>query len=230
VKSHELTVGKMASMIEHTFLRPNGTPGDIVKFCEEAKEHRFIGVCVNPWEISNGVARLEGSGVIVVSVIGFPLGQNTTAVKEYETKDAIQRGAKEIDMVINIRALQAGAMEVVSRDMRAVVRACEAGGAASKVIIETCYLTDAEKRVACVIADNMGARFVKTSTGFGAGGATVEDVRLIRSSIRKEMGLKAAGGIRDLKTALDMINAGATRIGTSTGVAILSELKEANRI
>lgn len=230
MKSREMTVRKMASIVEHTFLRPHGTPGDMVKLCEEAKENRFIGVCVNPWEIGNCVGRLEGSGVIVVTVIGFPLGQNTTSVKEYETKDAIQRGAKEIDMVINVRALQAGAMEVVSRDVLAVVRACEAGGAVSKVIIETCYLTDAQKRAACMIADNAGAGFVKTSTGFGAGGATVEDVRLIRSLIRNEMGLKAAGGIRDLKTALNMINAGATRIGTSSGVAILSELNKANPI
>jgi deoxyribose-phosphate aldolase len=225
-----MTVGKIASMIEHTFLRPHGTPGDVLRLCEEAKECGFIGVCVNPWEIRNCVDRLDGSGVIVVSVIGFPLGQNTTSVKEYETKDAIQRGAKEIDMVINVRALQAGAIEVVSRDMLAVVRACEAGGAVSKVIIETCYLTDAQKRKACTIAANVGAGFVKTSTGFGPGGATVEDVRLIRSVIRNEMGLKAAGGIRDLKTVLDMVNAGATRIGTSSGLAILSDAKETNPI
>jgi deoxyribose-phosphate aldolase len=151
----------MASMVEHTFLMPHGTPGDMVKLCEEAKENRFIGVCVNPWEIGNCVGRLEGSGVIVVTVIGFPLGQNTTSAKECETKDAIQRGAKEIDMVINVRALQAGAMEVVSRDVLAVVRACEAGGAA------------------------------------------VEDVRLIRSLIRNEMGLKAAGGYKRPKDGLE---------------------------
>jgi deoxyribose-phosphate aldolase len=222
----KISAAKMASMIDHTFLKAFGPPQDIENLCAQAIQYNFVAVCVHPAEIEAAVSRLKGHPTLVAAVVGFPLGQNRTAVKEYETGDAIQLGAREIDMVINVRALQSGNYELVSDEIAAVVRACAAGNASSKVIIETCCLSDEQKITACRIASDAGADFVKTSTGFGAAGATVADVRLMKSHIRPGMEVKAAGGIRDLKSALAMIAAGATRLGTSSGVAIMEALQQ----
>lgn len=219
-----LTSRQLAGMIDHTFLKPHGSPEDIEQLCDEARRYGFAMVAINPAEIERCVVLLAGCPVRVGAAIGFPLGQNTSAVKDYETCDAIQRGAGEIDMVINIRALQGGAADLVSAEIAAMVRACQPAKVISKVILETCYLSDAEKRLVCQIALEEGADFVKTSTGFAAAGATVEDVRLMRETVGLEMGVKAAGGIRNLQAVLEMINAGATRIGTSAGVAIVEAL------
>jgi deoxyribose-phosphate aldolase len=221
----KISAAKMASMIDHTFLKAFGPPQDIETLCAQAIQYNFAAVCVHPSEIEAAVSWVKGHPTLVAAVIGFPLGQNRTAVKEYETKDAIQLGAREIDMVTNLRALQSGNYELVSDEIAAVVRACAAGNARSKVIIETCYLTDEQKITVCRIASDAGADFVKTSTGFGAAGATVADVRLMKSHIRSGMEVKASGGIRDLKSALTMIEAGATRLGTSSGVAIMEALQ-----
>ena len=215
----------LARMIDHTFLKPFGTPADIDRLCAEARAYGFAMVAINPAEVERCVELLRDSGVGIGAAIGFPLGQNTPAVKDYETRDAIARGATEIDMVVNVRALQARRDEVVRDEVRAMVRACQASNVISKVILETCYLTDDEKRRVCFIARDEGADFVKTSTGFGPAGATVEDVRLMRQMVGPDIGVKAAGGIRTLDTALAMIEAGATRIGTSSGVAIVEALR-----
>ena len=221
----KISAARMASMIDHTFLKAFGPPQDIETLCAQAIQYNFAAVCVHPAEIEAAVSRLKGHPTRVATVIGFPLGQNRTAVKEYEAKDAVQLGAGEIDMVINLRALQSGNYQLVGAEIAAVVRACAAGHARSKVIIETCYLTEEQKITACRIASDAGADFVKTSTGFGAAGATAADVRLIKSHIRPGMEVKAAGGIRDLTSALAMIAAGATRLGTSSGVAIMEGLQ-----
>jgi deoxyribose-phosphate aldolase len=221
-----LTPREMAAMIDHTFLKPFGTAADIEKLCAEACEFGFAMVAIHPAEVERCVKLLAGSGVRTGAAIGFPLGQNTVAVKEYETRDAIARGAGEIDMVINIRALQGGAGEVVRAEIAAMVRACRPAGVIGKVILETCYLTGEQKREVCRIALGEGADFVKTSTGFGTTGATVDDVRLMRAAVGAGMGVKAAGGVRTLDAALAMIEAGANRIGTSSGVAIVQELIE----
>lgn len=221
----DLTPTQLAGIIDHTFLRPFGTPADIETLCAEAREYGFAMVAVNPAEVERCVELLRGSPVRVGAAIGFPLGQNTFAVKLYETQDAIARGAGEIDMVINVRALQAGRADVVRDEIRAMVAACQEAGVISKVILETCYLSDDEKRVVCQIALDEGAGFVKTSTGFGPAGATVADVRLMREVVGPEMGVKAAGGIRTLEQALALIEAGATRLGTSSGVAIVETLR-----
>jgi deoxyribose-phosphate aldolase len=186
-------------------------------------------VAVHPAEVERCVRFLLGCPVRVGAAIGFPLGQNTPEVKLFETKDAIARGAGEIDMVINVRALQSGELALVRGEIAGVVQVCKAHGVISKVILETCYLTDEQKRLVCQIALEEGADFVKTSTGFSPSGATVEDIRLMRSVVGEKMGVKASGGIRDLKTALAMIEAGATHLGTSSGVAIVEELIAANK-
>lgn len=224
ISSHQL-----AQMIDHTFLRPYGTQKEIEDLCQEALQYGFAMVAVNPAEVERCARLLAGSQVRVGAAVGFPLGQSTAAVKAFETRDAIQRGAGEIDMVINIRALQMGDLDLVRREIADLVSACRpAAGVAviCKVILETCYLADDQKRLVCQVAAEEGADFVKTSTGFGPAGAVVEDVRLMRQVVGPRMGVKAAGGIRSLKTTLDMIEAGATRIGTSAGVAILRELSE----
>ena len=221
----KISAAKMASMIDHTFLKAFGLPQDIEKLCAQAIQYDFVAVCVHPSEIEAATNWLKGHLTLVAAVVGFPLGQNRTAVKEYEAKDAIQRGAREIDMVINLRALQSGNYELISDEIAAVVRACAAGNARSKVIIETCYLTDGQKITACRIASDAGADLVKSSTGFGDAGATVADIRLMKSHIRSGMQVKASGGIRDLKSALAMIEAGATRLGTSSGVTIMEALQ-----
>jgi len=225
----KITPQQLASMIDHTFLKAFGPPADIERCCHEAMQYGFAMVAINPAEVEHCVALLAGSTVRVGAAIGFPLGQNTPAVKAFETRDAIQRGAGEIDMVINIRALQAGDIGLVRMEIADMVKACRQAGSGaviSKVILETCYLTDEQKKLVCQIAKQEGADFVKTSTGLGTAGATVEDVRLMRQEVGPDMGVKAAGGIRNLDTALKMIEAGATRIGTSAGIAIVNELAQ----
>jgi deoxyribose-phosphate aldolase len=219
---------RLASMIDHTFLKSHGPPADVERLCAEALEHRFAAVCVHPSEIRRCAELLGSSGVAVATVSGFPLGQNTTRMKIAEAEDAVELGAREVDMVINVRALQAGELGYVREEIRAVAAACREAGALCKVIIEACYLTEGQKIAACLAAKEAGAHFVKTSTGFASGvpvnGATVEDVRLMRRTVGPDMGVKAAGGIRDLATALAMIGAGATRLGTSAGAQIMREL------
>ena len=221
----DLTPEILAGMIDHTFLKPFGTPADIATLCAEAREYGFAMVAVNPAEVVRCVRLLEGSPVRVGAAIGFPLGQNTHAVKVYETRDAIAKGAGEIDMVINIRALQAGESDVVQREIEEMAEICREADVISKVILETCYLDDAQKRAVCALALQAGVDFVKTSTGFGTGGATVADVQLMRAAVGAAVGVKASGGVRDLATARAMIAAGATRIGTSSGVQIINELR-----
>ncbi len=220
-----LTPQALARMIDHTFLKPFGTPADIESMCAEARRYGFAMVAIHPAEVERCVGLLAGTGIGIGAAVGFPLGQNTPAVKDYETRDAIARGATEIDMVINIRALQAGDTHTTRAEITALVRVCRAAQVISKVILETCYLSDDEKRQVCRMALEEGADFVKTSTGFGPAGATVEDVRLMRSVVGQAMGVKASGGIRSLEAALGMIEAGATRIGTSNGPAIIEALR-----
>ena len=216
-----LTAEQLAGMIDHTFLKPFGTATDIEKFCEEAHYYGFAMVAVNPSEVKICAHLLKDSKVRVGAAIGFPLGQNTTECKEFEIFDAIENGAQEIDMVINIRALQRGQNEIVKREIEKLVKICNPKQVICKVILETCYLTDNEKEIVCQIAKAEGVDFVKTSTGFGSAGATVHDIRLMRRVVGPDLGVKASGGIRDLETVLAMINAGATRIGTSNSVAIM---------
>jgi deoxyribose-phosphate aldolase len=182
-------------------------------------------VAIHPAEVEHCVRLLAGSRVRTGAAIGFPLGQNTSAVKAYETRDSIQRGAGEIDMVINLRALQAGDLGLVRAEITGMVAACRPAGVISKVILETCYLNGEQKRLVCRMALEEGADFVKTSTGFGSAGATVEDIALMRETVGPLMGVKASGGVRTLEMALAMVSAGATRIGTSAGVAIVEEFK-----
>ncbi len=214
----DVSLENVRSAIEHTNLKSTATPEDIRKLCDEAKRHEFLGVCVNPYYVSLAKRILEGTDIKVVTVCGFPLGANKPEVKAYEAQKAVEDGADEIDMVLNIGALKAGKYDEVYRDIREVVENVKVP---VKVIIEACYLSDEEKIAACVISKLAGAKFVKTSTGFGSGGATVEDVHLMRWVVGNEIGVKAAGGIRDLAKAKDMIRAGANRIGTSSGVKIV---------
>lgn len=220
-----LTAEKLAGMIDHTFLKPFGTAENIEKLCAEARKYEFAMVAINPAEVETCVKLLEGSPVRVGAAIGFPLGQTTTECKAFETRDAIEKGATEIDTVINVRALQKGRLDIVKKEIEDMVAICKPAGVICKVILETCYLSDAEKETVCQIAKEAGVDFVKTSTGFGTAGATVEDVALMRRVVGPEIGVKAAGGIRDLDTALAMIKAGATRIGTSSGVSIVEAYK-----
>lgn len=221
----ELTPELLAGMIDHTFLKPFGTPADIELLCREAMQYKFAMVAINPAETERCVELLQGSGVRTGAAIGFPLGQMTSAAKAFELRDAIAKGAGEIDMVINIRALQAGNRRLVYNEIADLAEACRAQGVISKVILETCYLSDDEKRAVCRLARQAGVDFVKTSTGFGTGGATVADVLLMRAEVGETMGVKAAGGVRSLAAALAMIEAGATRIGTSSGIVIVEEFK-----
>ncbi|MCS7184888.1 MAG: deoxyribose-phosphate aldolase [bacterium] len=209
----------MHSIIDHTLLKPNATQEDIKRLCEEAKKYRFASVCVNPHYVSLAHELLKGTGVRVTTVVGFPLGATTTSTKVQEAKEAIANGADEIDMVINISALKSGDDKTVLEDIKAVRKATE--GHILKVIIETSLLTKEEKIRACLLAKEAGADFVKTSTGFSGGGATVEDVMLMREVVGKDIGVKASGGIRDIHTARKMVAAGATRLGTSASVEII---------
>jgi deoxyribose-phosphate aldolase len=215
--------GGVASTIDHTLLKPDATADDIDKLCREAAEWKFATVCVNPTWVTRAATRLRGTGVGVCSVVGFPLGATTPDVKQYETRRAIFDGATEIDMVLNVGALKSGDVRLVADDIRAVVAACAERGVTSKVILETALLTDEEKVTACTLAKAAGADFVKTSTGFGPGGATAADVALMRRVVGADMGVKAAGGVRDLQQVRAMVAAGATRIGASAGVRIVKE-------
>jgi len=213
----------VASMIDHTLLKPDATRQQIEELCREAAQFKFATVCVNPTWVATCSRLLTGSGVLVCSVVGFPLGATTADVKGYETQRAIFDGAREIDTVINVGALKSGDLRVVEKDIEAVVAPCRACGALSKVIIEAALLTDDEKVTACTLAKAAGADYVKTSTGFGPGGATAADVALMRRVVGTEMGVKAAGGVRDFESVKAMIAAGATRVGASAGVKILKE-------
>ena len=210
-----------AKYIDHTLLKPDATEAKIKKVCDEAKQYNFASVCVNPSYIEFVAKELGGSTVTPCVVVGFPLGATTPAVKAFETNEVIEKGAKEVDMVINIGAVKSGKWNLVEEDIKAVVHASR-GRALVKVIIETCLLTDEEKVKACTISKLAGADYVKTSTGFSTGGATVEDVRLMRMTVGEKMGVKASGAVRDYATAKKMVEAGATRLGTSSGVAIVT--------
>ncbi len=212
----------VANLIDHTALKPDTTKEQILTLCAEAKEYKFASVCVNPTWVKLAAEQLkEAEGVEVCTVIGFPLGASTPEVKAFETTNAIENGATEVDMVINIAALKDKDNELVERDIRAVVEAAK-GSALTKVIIESCLLTDEEKIRACELSVKAGADFVKTSTGFSTGGATVEDIALMRKVVGPELGVKASGGVRDLEGAHAMVKAGATRIGASAGVSIVN--------
>lgn len=216
----------MAKMIDHTLLDPTGTVQDIKKLCSEAREHEFASVCVHPVYVPLASKLLQESSVKVTTVVGFPLGANTSETKAFETRNAIKNGADEIDMVINLSAFKSKAYDLVQADIKAVVDATKTAGVTSdiivKVIIETCYLNEEEIVEACKIAREADADFVKTSTGFGTAGAKVEDVSLMRKTVGRDVGVKAAGGIKDFNDALDMLDAGANRIGASSGVAIVT--------
>ncbi|RCW65325.1 deoxyribose-phosphate aldolase [Saliterribacillus persicus] len=211
----------LAGMIDHTLLKPDATKEQIDKLLNEAKEYQFASVCINPSWVKASYDALKDTSVKVCTVIGFPLGATSTATKQFETKQAIEDGATEVDMVIPVGALKSGLTDVVKADIEAVVEEAK-GKALVKVIIETSLLSDEEKVTACQIAKKAGADFVKTSTGFAGGGATVEDITLMRETVGSEMGVKASGGIKDLETTEALINAGATRIGASSGIAILA--------
>ncbi len=217
----------IARYIDHTLLKPEATPSDIENLCGEAKKFRFAAVCVNPTYARLSAEALRGSGVAVASVVGFPFGTHTTSTKVFETRQVIFDGANEIDMVINIGALRAGQASLVREDIQAVCEEAHHSNAIVKVIIETALLTDDEKTRACLLAREAKADFVKTSTGYGPKGATLQDVELMRRTVGEEMGVKAAGGIRTLEQALAMIQAGATRIGSSSGVKIVQEANQA---
>jgi deoxyribose-phosphate aldolase len=213
----------VASMIDHTLLKPDATRQNIEDLCREAALFKFATVCVNPVWVATCAKLLAGSGVGVCSVVGFPLGATTADVKGYETRRAIFDGATEIDMVINVGALKSGDLRTVERDIEAVTTPCRDCGVISKVIIEAALLTDEEKITASTLSKAAGADFVKTSTGFGPGGATAADVALMRRTVGAEMGVKAAGGVRDLEGLKAMVAAGATRVGASAGVKIVQQ-------
>ena len=211
----------LAAMIDHTLLKPEATPDQIAQLCYEARKYGFAAVCVNPTHVQLSAQLLRGSSVAVCTVVGFPLGATPPEVKAYEAQVAMDQGATEIDMVINIGALKSRDYEMVARDIRAVVRVCHAKAALVKVIIEAALLNDEEKIAACLLAKECGADFVKTSTGFAAGGATVADVALMRRAVGPKLGVKAAGGVRTRADAEALVAAGATRIGASAGVKIV---------
>jgi deoxyribose-phosphate aldolase len=215
--------GDVATLIDHTLLKPDATKPEIEALCREAAEFRFATVCVNPAWVALAARLLRGSGVGVCSVVGFPLGATTVDVKQYETRRVIFDGASEVDMVINVGALKSGDLRLVERDIDGVAAACRECGVLSKVIIEAALLTDGEKVTACTLAKAAGADYVKTSTGFAKTGATVADVELMRRVVGPEMGVKAAGGVRDYAQVRAMQAAGATRVGASAGVKIVRE-------
>lgn len=214
---------ELARYIDHTILKPDAKEGDIIKLCREALEYKFASVCVNASNVKLADSFLHGTEVKVCTVVGFPLGATTKETKAFEAAQAIENGASEVDMVINIGALKSGKLETVEEDIKAVADVCK-DKSLLKVIIETCLLTDEEKVTACELSKRAGANYVKTSTGFSTKGATVEDITLMRRIVGPNMGVKAAGGIRNLETVLKMIEAGATRIGASASISILNEL------
>lgn len=221
-----LTRASLATYMDHTLLKPEATAADIDRIVSEARQYGTASVCVNPYWVARVAAGLAGSGVKTCTVIGFPLGATSTASKVAETRDATAHGAQEIDMVINIGELKAGNDDAVRSDISAVANATHGAGALLKVIIETCLLSDEEKRRACELSVAGGADFVKTSTGFSTGGATTADITLMRETVGPELGVKASGGIRTLEAAEAMIEAGATRLGVSAAVSILEEVNE----
>jgi len=212
---------ELARLIDHTVIRPTTRLGDVVKVCKEALHYGFAAVCVPPTFVQPASRLLRGSDVKVCTAVGFPFGFSKTEVKVFEARRALEDGAEELDMVMNLALFKSGMYRRVEEDIRAVVETAEEYGALVKVIIEACYLTDEEKRTACHIIAEAGADYVKTSTGFGPGGATVEDVRLLKEASQGRILVKAAGGIRTAEQALAMIRAGASRIGTSTGVQVV---------
>lgn len=220
-----ITVEQLANMVDHTNLKAFADDAAFEKLCDEAKKYNFKMVAINPAQTVRCKKKLEGSPVHVGAAIGFPLGQTTLECKIFETKDAIEKGADEIDYVINVAELKNRNYDYIKKEMEEIVKICREAGKISKVIFENCYLTDDEKRKVAEIAKEVKPDFIKTSTGFGTGGATVEDVKLMKAVVGDEVKVKAAGGIRDLKTALAMIEAGAERLGTSAGVAIVEEYK-----
>ncbi|MBN2873820.1 MAG: deoxyribose-phosphate aldolase [Spirochaetales bacterium] len=220
----EWTKASIAKTIDHTLLKAIATENQVRELCVEARANGFASVCVNPCWVPLCARELASSRVLVCTVIGFPLGANASATKAAEAALAVQQGADEVDMVINLGAAKAGDWKAVEDDIRAVVKA--AGNATVKVIIETCYLTDPEKKKACEAAARAGAHFVKTSTGFGTGGASADDVRLMKKAVGDKLKVKASGGIRSYHDAIQMLEAGADRLGASSGVAIVSELPE----
>lgn len=215
----ELSKAELARMIDHTLLKAETTTKDILRICQEAKQFGFASVVVNPTYVKEVAVTLKKSGVKVCTVVGFPLGASTTEVKVFETQNALQNGADELDMVINVGSLKSSDFDLVMRDIKGIVDAAEEK--VVKVIIETCYLTEEEKIKACQLAKAAGAHFVKTSTGFGPRGATIEDVQLMRKVVGPNMGIKAAGGIRTYEDAIQMIRAGANRLGVSASVTII---------
>jgi deoxyribose-phosphate aldolase len=217
----------IARLIDHTLLKPDATRDEIRKICLEALKYGFASVCVNPWNVSQAAELLRGSEVRVCTVVGFPLGATLPQAKMYEAEEAIKLGAQEIDMVINIGALKSRQDDAVEADIRGVAEASHHGGAICKVILETALLTTEEKVRGSLAAKNAGADFVKTSTGFGPGGATAEDVRLMRAVVGGELGIKASGGVRSLEDVQKMVEAGATRIGASASVKILEQARAA---
>ncbi len=212
---------KIAKYIDHTMLKPEALKNEIKRLCQEAEDYQFKSVCINPYFVN--IAKLNVESALVCSVIGFPLGMSTTEVKVFETQKAIEQGAKEIDMVINVGALLGKEYKIVENDIAEVVKVCHKSNVLLKVILETCLLADTEKIMACLIAKRAGADFVKTSTGFNKSGATPEDVKLMRDVVGPKMGVKASGGIRNKKTALKMLKSGANRIGASASIAIVEE-------
>jgi deoxyribose-phosphate aldolase len=215
-------------MIDHTMLKPDATADQIAQLCYEARKYEFASVCVNPTHVKLCAELLQGTQVKVCTVIGFPLGASSPDVKAFEAQTAINDGATEIDMVLNIGALKAGDLTLVARDIHEVVKAGHAAGAIVKVIIETSLLTNEEKVTACLLSKEAGADFVKTSTGFSGGGATVEDVSLMKRVVGPGMGVKASGGVRDFEDAQSMVEAGATRLGASAGVKIIQGQQATN--
>ena len=220
----KITNQQLASMIDHSLLKPNSTLEELKKVCQEAVEYKFKAVCINPIFVGEAVSLLKGTDVLVCSVAGFPFGTHSPQTKAFETSEVIRLGAREVDMVIRVGALKDKRDQEVVDDIRAVVDAAK--GCPVKVILETCYLTDEEKIRGCRLVMEAGASFVKTSTGFAGGGATIEDVKLMRKTVGKNFGVKAAGGIRTLEDALKMIETGATRLGTSGSVSIMKKLDE----
>ena len=218
----------IAGMIDHTLLKPDATADQIAQLCYEASKFEFASVCINPTHVKLSAKLLQGTQVKVCTVIGFPLGASSPEVKTFEAQTAIKDGATEIDMVLNIGALKAGDLKLVAQDIHEVVKVGHEAGAIVKVIIETSLLNDEEKVTACLLAKEGGADFVKTSTGFSGGGATVEDINLMRRVVGPEMGVKASGGVRDFEDAQNMVKAGATRLGASAGVKIVQGQKASN--
>lgn len=221
---HHVNQTTIASLIDHTLLAPDATPAQVETLCAQAVAHGFKAVCVNPWHLPRTVALLGGQGPLPITVAGFPLGAGQTGTKAREAGLAVEQGAAEVDMVLNIGALKGGDANAALRDIAEVVRAC--AGRPVKVILETCLLADEEKALACRLAVDAGATFVKTSTGFSRSGATEADVRLLRRCVGRDIGVKASGGVRTLDDVLRMARAGADRIGTSSGVAIMEQAAE----